>query len=116
MPIIGDTQEDAERILAELGDLVQPDIALAALSGLLLGADLSGLDLDRPVPADRLIDPSEAATHPSPVASRYPALYRIVVDEKPTLREPLRTDRKSTRLNSSHSSPTRLPSSALKKT
>lgn len=91
VPIIGDTQEHAERILAELGDLVQTDIALAALSGLLLGADLTGLDPDRPVPPDRLLDPSVAATHPSPVASRYPGLYRIVVDEKPTLRELLRT-------------------------
>jgi FMN-dependent oxidoreductase (nitrilotriacetate monooxygenase family) len=91
MPVLGDTQEEAERILAELGDLVQPDIALATLSGLLLGADLTGLDLDRPVPPDLLIDPAEAATHPSPLASRYPGLYRIVVDEKPTLRTLLRT-------------------------
>src|SRR3546814_17417025 len=51
-------------------------------------SDVCSSDL---VPADRLIDPSEAATHPSPVASRYPGLYRIVVDEKPTLRELLRT-------------------------
>src|SRR3546814_2731301 len=49
-------------------------------------SDVCSSDL---VPPDRLIDPSEAATHPSPVASRYPGLYRIVVDEKPTL------DRKS---------------------
>lgn len=91
IPVIGDTQEDAERILAELGDLVQPDIALATLSGLLLGADLTGLDLDEPIPPERLPDPTEAAGNPSPTASRYGGLHRIVVTDKPTLRELLRT-------------------------
>jgi len=91
IPVIGDTPEDAERILAELGSLVQPDIALATLSGLLLGADLSGLDPDEPIPPERLPDPEAASASPSPTASRYAGLHRIVVEDRPTLRELLRT-------------------------
>jgi len=91
IPIIGDTQEDAERILAELGAIVQPEIALATLSELLVGTDLSGLDLDEPIPTERLTSLDEAAASHKSSATRYPALRRVIIDERPTLRELLAT-------------------------
>lgn len=91
IPVIGDTREDAERILAELGATVQPEIALATLSELLVGADLEGLDLDEPIPEERLTTLEQAAASRKSSATRYPALRQLIIDERPTLRELLTT-------------------------
>ncbi|NQX26576.1 NtaA/DmoA family FMN-dependent monooxygenase [Microbacteriaceae bacterium VKM Ac-2854] len=53
-PIIGDTEADAERAERRLLAGIDYDAARDALQGHLGGADLAGLDLDRPIPADRL--------------------------------------------------------------
>jgi alkanesulfonate monooxygenase len=50
VPIIGRTREEAEAQRALLGELIHPDIGLAVLSALLGGVDLSGHDLDGPLP------------------------------------------------------------------
>jgi FMN-dependent oxidoreductase (nitrilotriacetate monooxygenase family) len=91
VPILGDTVADAKAIENEVADLYQDDLARQSLSELLLGADLDGLPLDAPIPFEHLVPPEEAATSTYAAASRYPNLYREIVDEKPTLRELMRT-------------------------
>lgn len=95
IPIVGDTLAEADEIAAELADLITEDVGRRDISNQLVGADLSGLDLDEPVPVERLLSIEEAAKSSMLNASRYPNLYRIVVDERPTLRELIRTRTKS---------------------
>jgi alkanesulfonate monooxygenase len=51
-PIIGSTQEEAERKYKVLQDLVQPAQGLQMLRNIAPGVDLSKLDLDGPLPDD----------------------------------------------------------------
>jgi FMN-dependent oxidoreductase (nitrilotriacetate monooxygenase family) len=91
VPILGDTLAEAQEIEAEIADLYQLELARQALSELLVGADLTDLPLDEPIPTDRLISPDEAARTAWAGASRYANLYRLISEEKPTLRELIRT-------------------------
>ena len=50
-PIVADTEAQAKAILAELNELVHPDVAISALQQSLGGVDLSGYDLNGPLPA-----------------------------------------------------------------
>jgi FMN-dependent oxidoreductase (nitrilotriacetate monooxygenase family) len=49
-PVIGLTQSEAEDKYAQLQDLVEPDVGLGLLAGMAGGFDLSGYDLDGPLP------------------------------------------------------------------
>ena len=50
-PVIGRTKAEAEDKYAALQDLIQPDVALALLETYLGDVDLSGIDIDGPLPA-----------------------------------------------------------------
>lgn len=95
IPIVGNTQQEAESIAEELGDLIQFDIGLASLSDLLLGADLNGLDPDAPIPLERLVPLDEAHKSTLPGASRYGNLYKLAVEDQLTLKELVKTRSKS---------------------
>ncbi|MET4639835.1 NtaA/DmoA family FMN-dependent monooxygenase [Mycetocola sp. 2940] len=96
VPIVGSSLAEAEDIAGELADLYAIDDGLAYLSLLLLDVPLADLPLDEPIPVHRLVSLEQAAASPNLHASRYPNLYRIVVDERPTLREMIRTRAKIT--------------------
>lgn len=49
-PVIGATKTEAEDKYAELQNLIQPDVALSLLETYLGDADLSGVDIDGPLP------------------------------------------------------------------
>lgn len=49
-PIVAPTREEAERIEAELSDLIHPELAIALLQMQLGGFDLSDHDIDGPLP------------------------------------------------------------------
>ncbi|WP_439623445.1 LLM class flavin-dependent oxidoreductase [Shinella sp.] len=49
-PVIGETRSQAEDKYAELQNLIQPDVALALLETYLGDVDLSGVDIDGPLP------------------------------------------------------------------
>jgi len=51
LPIVGRTEEEARAKYQKLQDLIHPQVGLSLLSGM-IGADLSGYDLDGPVPLD----------------------------------------------------------------
>ncbi|MBB4140279.1 NtaA/DmoA family FMN-dependent monooxygenase [Microbacterium invictum] len=95
VPLIASTQDEAEKIAEEIAELYPLDRGLIELSEFLLGADLAGLDLDEPIPLERLVPLDLAKEMPQLTASRYENLYRIVVDERPTLRQMVRTGTKT---------------------
>ena len=96
IPIVGGTMAEAEDIADEIADLYEMADGLAYLSILLLDVPLHDLDLDRPIPVERLIPLEEAAASKNLHASRYANLYHTIVDDKPTLREVIRTKAKFT--------------------
>jgi len=49
-PVVGATEEEAQRIARELNDLVHPDLAISMLGAFLGGIDLSSEDPDGPLP------------------------------------------------------------------
>lgn len=51
LAIVGHTEEEAEAKYRQLQELIHPQVGLSLLSGM-IGADLSGYDLDGPVPQD----------------------------------------------------------------
>jgi len=95
IPIIGETQAEADEIAEELADLVTDQVGLADIGAQLIGADLSGLDFDEPIPVERLVPLEEAAKSSMLNASRYPNIYRVVTEERPTLRQLIRERTKS---------------------
>ncbi|MEF2978567.1 NtaA/DmoA family FMN-dependent monooxygenase [Subtercola sp. YIM 133946] len=95
LPIIAETQAEADDIMGSIADLLPLRVGLNELSTLLLGADLDGLDLDEPLPVERLKTLEEAAGHSHLGASRYPNMYRLVTEQRPTLRELVRTSSQS---------------------
>jgi FMN-dependent oxidoreductase (nitrilotriacetate monooxygenase family) len=95
IPIVGEKSQEADEIARELADLITIDAGLSDISFQLVGADLSGLNLDEPIPVERLLSPEDAVKSTLISASRYPNLYRIVTEERPTLRELIRTRTKS---------------------
>jgi len=95
IPIVGETEAEANAIADELADLVTVEVGLRDLSNQLLGVNLSDLDLDSPIPTERLLSLEEAAKSTMLSASRYGNLYRVVTEERPTLRQLIRTRTKS---------------------
>lgn len=85
-PIIGETEADARAIAEELAEVIDLDAGRKAMSFTLQGADLDGLDLDEPIPADRLISP-DSADAGDRGASRYRNYYDMAVRDRMTLRQ-----------------------------
>jgi len=95
IPVVGESQAEADEIAEMLADLITVEVGLADLSFQLVGADLVGLDLDRPIPPERLPSLETAARSTMLNASRYPNIHRIITEDKPTLRQLIRTRTKS---------------------
>ena len=78
IPVIGETDEDAQRRYRELQELIHPEVGLARLSQL-LGTDVTGWDLDAPLPDE------------IPETEVYKSRRQLIIDigrrEKLTLRE-----------------------------
>jgi FMN-dependent oxidoreductase (nitrilotriacetate monooxygenase family) len=84
MPIVGATSEDAFALRAELDAQVDVTAGLARASST-MQADLAGLDLDQPIPADRLLAPDSADVE-KVFGSRYRNFYEMAVVHKVPLR------------------------------
>jgi FMN-dependent oxidoreductase (nitrilotriacetate monooxygenase family) len=80
-PIIGETETQARAIERELNGFIDLDAGRARLARQLAGTRLDDLELDEPIPAERL--PEEAAVEGR--RSRY-AVYRALISEGWTLR------------------------------
>lgn len=96
VPIVGSTDAEAEEIAEEIAGLYELSDGIAYLSLLLLDVRLDDLDPDLPIPIDRLLTLEEAQQSPNLHASRYPNMYRIIVEDRPTLRELVKTRAKAT--------------------
>ena len=83
-PFLGSTQAEAKRLEEEIDDLIQPAASLDQLKRL-IGVDLSGYDLDGPVPR-HIID----INGPKGLASRFQLVVDIVDRENPTIRQLIR--------------------------
>ncbi|WP_460774653.1 NtaA/DmoA family FMN-dependent monooxygenase [Microbacterium sp. GXF7504] len=80
LPIIGETQREAEELAAELGSYVNLEFGRKQVEAGLAGVDLSSLDYDERIPVEWLSeDPS--------LGSRYHVFRRKVVDQGMTLRD-----------------------------
>jgi len=96
MPIVGDTEAEAQEIYDELMSYVEAEQGRERLVEMFRGAelDISDLDMDDVIPAERLLDPQEAmANHDA--STRYPHFYSLAVNDKLTLRELTREISKS---------------------
>jgi N-acetyl-S-(2-succino)cysteine monooxygenase len=80
-PIIGETESEARAIERELNGYIDLDAGRLRLARQLAGSDLSGLELDEPIPLERL--PEEAAVEGR--RSRY-GVYRALIQEGWSLR------------------------------
>jgi len=82
-PIIGSTEEEAQRMARELGELADPEVGRKRLSGRFGGHDFSHLPLDRPLSPDDFPDPGSVEA----ARSRTEVILNIVRRDKPTLRQ-----------------------------
>ncbi len=87
VPVVAKTAIQAQQRLDEIAELLPMEAGLRRLSELLLGADLSGLDLDAEIPLERLAAPEEGDSNALIAASRYRNTYRHIVEQRPTLRQ-----------------------------
>ncbi|MCP4563661.1 MAG: LLM class flavin-dependent oxidoreductase [Bosea sp.] len=83
-PFLGSTEVEAKRLEEEIDDLIQPAASLEQLKRM-IGVDLSGYDLDGPVPR-HIID----SNGPKGLASRFQLVVDIVDRENPTIRQLIR--------------------------
>jgi FMN-dependent oxidoreductase (nitrilotriacetate monooxygenase family) len=83
LPIIGDTEKDAKDLGEELASLVNIDLGLRTLASDLGGVDVSDLDLDEPIPAERF--PSSDSVDRN--RSRYELYRELAVEKRQTLRQ-----------------------------
>jgi FMN-dependent oxidoreductase (nitrilotriacetate monooxygenase family) len=81
-PVIGSTEEEAERLHRELNALTVPAVGLARLSNRFGGYDFSHLDLDAVLSVDDFPDPSTVQA----ARSRTEVILSLVRRERPTLR------------------------------
>lgn len=92
LPTVAATTEEAVHLEAELNAWTPLEAALPRLEET-LQTGLSGLDPDRPIPPERLVDPAEADIEGS-FGSRYRNFYAMAVEDRMTLREMMaRADR-----------------------
>ncbi|MCI0995182.1 NtaA/DmoA family FMN-dependent monooxygenase [Pseudomonas corrugata] len=85
MPIVGDTEEDAQRIHDELVDFVDEETGKAQLQKALHDADLSDLDLDDLIPPQRLLSPV-VADREKDANTRYPYYHHLSTEKHYTVR------------------------------
>jgi FMN-dependent oxidoreductase (nitrilotriacetate monooxygenase family) len=85
-PIVGSSEHEAHQIADELSSLIDMEAGRKAMEITLQGADLSGLDLDAPIPVGRLVRP-EAVAETGRGASRYTNFYEMAVRDRMTLRQ-----------------------------
>lgn len=83
-PFLGSTEAEAKRLEEEIDDLIQPAASLDQLKRM-IGVDLSGYDLDGPVPR-HIIDTNGRKG----LASRFQLVVDIVDRENPTIRQLIR--------------------------
>ncbi|SDG90389.1 LLM class flavin-dependent oxidoreductase [Pseudonocardia oroxyli] len=86
MPIIGDTETAARSLADELAELITIDVGMRALATDFGGTDLTGLDLDEPVPVERI--PAVRAI--SGNQSRFELYRELAVEKRYTLRSLVR--------------------------
>jgi alkanesulfonate monooxygenase SsuD/methylene tetrahydromethanopterin reductase-like flavin-dependent oxidoreductase (luciferase family) len=84
-PIMGATEQRAQEAQREILDAIDWERARVAFQRRLNGLDLSGLDLDEPIPAE-LLPESEQVEHFG-LRSRYELYRHYAVDERRTLRQ-----------------------------
>ena len=82
-PVIGSTEQEAQRIQRELDELTVPEVGLAHLSNRFGGVDFSRLELDRPLSVEDFPDPSSVEA----ARSRAEVITALVRRERPTLRQ-----------------------------
>lgn len=82
-PIIGETEAEAKALERELGEFINIAASLRKLNSYMPGVDLSGLDLDKPIPRDVLPDVSAVQGR----QSRYKIFADLTLNDGWTLRE-----------------------------
>ena len=82
-PIIGATEAEAKAIERELGEFIDIKASLRKLNSYIPGVDLSGFDLDRPIPREALPDVSAVQGR----QSRYKIFADLTLNDGWTLRE-----------------------------
>jgi FMN-dependent oxidoreductase (nitrilotriacetate monooxygenase family) len=71
VPIIGDTETEAKRLAEELLDLIDYEAGRADLQRFIAPVDITDLDLDEPIPHERLIHPDQVQTGRTKYAQLY---------------------------------------------
>ena len=71
-PVIGSTDEEAQRILRELNELSDPEVGRARLSDRFGGFDFSHIDLDKTLSLDDFPDPRTVQAAQSRATSELP--------------------------------------------
>lgn len=82
-PFIGSTEAEARAAVRELGELMDLDMGRMQLQQQLGGVDLTGLDLDRPIPGELLPEVTQVQGR----QSRYGLFKQLATEEKLTVRE-----------------------------
>ncbi|WP_247333603.1 LLM class flavin-dependent oxidoreductase [Bradyrhizobium sp. 147] len=90
LPIIGETEEAANALAGELADLMPVEAYIPALRSVFEGVDVTGLDLNQPIPLDR-IPPLEQIR----MVSRFELFRQLAVDKRYSLRDLLRVAARS---------------------
>ena len=83
VPLIADTQEEAERLVLELNGLADPEVGRRRLSGRFGGFDFGHLELDRELTPADFPDPDNVQA----ARSRAATIVGLVERERPTLRQ-----------------------------
>lgn len=83
MPIIGNTETEARQLADELAELAGIDVGLSALKVSLDNIKLDDLDLDQPIPPERLPNPENVQGG----RSAYNFYYNLATEQHYTLRQ-----------------------------
>ncbi|MCK1353825.1 LLM class flavin-dependent oxidoreductase [Bradyrhizobium sp. CW7] len=83
-PIIGDSEQAARKLADEIAELIPLEYAMKSLSLQFGGIETAGLNLDEPVPLDRIPSREKAAS------SRFDIFHEFAVDKRCRLRDLLR--------------------------
>lgn len=83
-PVVAETSACSRALEDDLSGFINMETGRSKL-GVALQADLTGLDLDQPVPREHLVDPEKASTSQFG-GSRYRNIYNMAVFEKMTVR------------------------------
>jgi len=75
VPIIADTEAEAKQLAAELLDLIDFEAGRADLQRFIAPVEIGDLELDEPVPAERLIHPDQVETG----RTKYQQLYDLAM-------------------------------------